>query len=87
MSFPDGQEDEEVEDGERAEGDDVDEDEVHPVDVDADVDGVGAQRRRHRPQHRPVLAQLVDAQELRAAHHSFVRPKCNEIHQLIATQS
>ena len=49
MPFPDGEKDEQVEDGERAEGDDVDEDEVHPVDVDADVDRVGAQIRRHRP--------------------------------------
>ena len=69
MPFPDGEKDEQVEDGERAEGDDVDEDEVHPVDVDADVDGVGAQIRRHRPQHRLVLAELVHSQELGAVHH------------------
>ena len=44
--FPDGQKDEEIEDGERGEGDDVHEYEVHPRDVDADVDGVLAQLRR-----------------------------------------
>ena len=62
MPFPDGQKDEEIEDRERGEGDDVDEDEVHPRDVDADVDGVFAQRRGVTDGF--VLSQLL--QELRA---------------------
>ena len=64
MPFPDGQKDEEIEDRERGEGDDVDEDEVHPRDVDADVDGVFAQRRGVTDGF--VLPQLL--QELRAVH-------------------
>ena len=72
MLFPDGQKDEEIEHGERGERDDVYEDEVHPRDVDADVDGVHAQRSGALDGF--VLSKLN--QELRAVHtgpHHFMR--------------
>ena len=72
MLFPDGQKDEEIEHGERGERDDVYEDEVHPRDVDADVDGVRAQRSGACDGF--VLSKLN--QELRAVHtgpHNFAR--------------
>ena len=44
MSLPYGQKNEEIEDGQRDERDDEHEDEVHPGEVDAVVEGVLAQR-------------------------------------------
>ena len=44
MSFPDGQKNEKIEDSQRGEWDYEHEDEVHPGEVDAEVEGVFAQR-------------------------------------------
>ncbi len=52
------QEDEEVEHGERGEGDDVHEDQVHPGDIDRDVQRVHPQISDH--EHGALLAVLGD---------------------------